>query len=235
MTIRRISAILAVLLLLAAASAFAGWTDTLKQAGSELADQKAKDAGLSYTPSEAVAGVKEILTDSTEYATQTLTTGQGFAADAATALALPDWLSGMTGSPSLLATMNTAAQGAVTGSESSFMDAIQGLSVTDTASLLGSSTSSMTAITDYFASKSRGSLKELIRPVVARSAEAAGLGAAMNAAAAAAQVTGDTSFDVNDYLADRVLDSMFHYMGVKETELRESGGAGASALLQKLL
>jgi len=234
MTIRRIFPIFAVLFLLTA-SAFAGWTDTLKQAGSELADQKAKEAGLSYTPSEAVAGVKEILTDSTEYATQALTSGKGFAADASTALALPDWLSGVTGSSSLLSTMNTAAQSAVAGSESSFMDTIKGLSVTDTASLLGSSTSSMTAITDYFASKSRSSLKELIKPVVARSAESAGLGTAMDAAAAAAQVTGNTTFDVNDYLSDKVLDGMFHYMGVKETELRESGGAGASALLQKLL
>ena len=56
----------------------------------------------------------------------------------------------------------------------------------------------------------------------------------MTALSAAATATG-ASFDANEYLTEKVMDGMFHYMGVKETELRESGGAGASALLQKLL
>jgi len=219
------------LYLLAALPASGGWTDTLKQAGSELADEKAKDAGLSYTPTEAMSGIREILSTGTEYATKTLTSGSGFAADSATALALPDWMAGLTGSSTLLSAMNGAATKATAASEASFLDTIKNFSITDPTSLLSGSS---TAVTDYFESTSRDTLKGLIKPIVARSAQSAGVGTAATALSAAAQAAG-SSFDANDYLTEKVLDGMFHYMGVKETELRESGGAGASALLQKLL
>ena len=219
------------LYILAALPASGGWTDTLKQAGSELADEKAKEAGLSYTPSEAVSGIKEILSSGTEYATDALTTGSGFAADSATALSLPDWMSGLPGASTLLSSMNGAASQAVTASEPSFLDAIENFSVTDPSSLLGGSS---TSVTDYFESKSRDTLKAMVKPIVEKSAQSAGVGSAMTALSAAASASG-SSFDANDYLTEKVMDGMFHYMGVKETELRESGGAGASALLQKLL
>ncbi|WP_419786599.1 DUF4197 domain-containing protein [Pseudodesulfovibrio sp.] len=232
---RRIFPVLVGIFLLSALPASADWKNLMNKAADKVAKESAPLAGESYTPYEAVAGVREILTDSTEYASQTLTTGKGYAADAATALSLPDWLTNVPGSDKLLSTMNGVAQKATPEAEASFLDAIKDLSVPDTASLLGSSASSMTACTDYLESKSRDSLKGMVEPIVAKYAESAGMGSTLATLSTAAQVTGNTSFDLNDYLSDKVLDGMFHYMGVKETELRQSGGAGASALLQKIL
>ena len=224
---------LAALLLLIPHAATAGWGDALKQAGSDLADQQAKEAGLSYTPSEALAGIKEVLSDGTDYGVSALTSGKGFSASPATTLSLPDALSGLAGSSDLLSAMNTAAMAAVPDTGGVFKDAIGDLSVSNPTSLLGGSS---TAITDYFESASRDSIKPLVKPVVEKCASAAGVDTYLAPLSAAMQASGTgAGFDVNDYLADQVLDAMFHYMGEKETALRESGGAGASALLQKLL
>ena len=224
---------LAALLILIPHTAAAGWGDALKQTGSDLADQQAKEAGLAYTPSEALAGIKEVLSTGTDYGVASLTSGSGFSAGSATALSLPDALSGLTGSSDLLSAMTSAATAAVPDTGSFFKDAIGDLSVSDPTSLLGGSS---TAITKYFESASRDSLKSLVKPVVEKCASAAGVDTYLAPLTAAMQASGTgTSFDANDYLTDQVLDAMFHYMGEKETALRESGGVGASALLQKLL
>ena len=224
---------LAALLLLAPCTAAAGWGDALKQAGTNLADQQAKEAGLSYTPSEALAGIKEVLSTGTDYGVSALTSGSGFSASPATSLSLPGALSGLAGSSDLLSAMTSAATAAVPDTGGIFQSAIGDLSVTDPASLLSGSS---TAITRYFESSSRDTLKSLVKPVVEKCASAAGVDAYLAPVTAAMQATGTaTSFDANDYITEKVLDSMFHYMGEKETALRESGGAGASALLQKLL
>lgn len=224
---------LAALLLFTSHPANAGWGDTLKQAGSNLADDQAKSAGLSYTPSEALAGIKEVLSSGVDFGVSSLTSGSGFSASKATALSLPDALSGLAGSSDLLSAMHTTATKAVPDTGNIFMDAIQSLSASDSSALLGGSSD---AITRYFESKSRNTLKSLVKPVVEKYGSAAGLDTYLTPLAAAMQATGTaTSFDANDYITDKVLDSMFYYMGEKEKALRSSGGAGASALLQKLL
>jgi hypothetical protein len=224
---------LAVLLLLVSHAAYAGWGDALKQAGSDLADQQAREAGLSYTPSEALAGIREVLSTGTDYGVSSLTSGSGFSADPATSLSLPGALSGLAGSSNLLSAMNDAAKAAVPDTGELFKGAIGDLSASNPTSLLGGSS---TAITDYFESASRDTLKPLVRPVVEKCAAAAGVDAYMAPLSAAMQASGTgAGFDANDYLTDKVLDSMYYYVGKKETALRESGGAGASALLQKLL
>lgn len=224
---------LAALLLLLPHPSSAGWGDALKQAGSDLADQQAKEAGLSHTPSEAMEGVREMLSMGTDYGVSSLTSGSGFSANPATSLSLPGALSGLPGSSDLLSAMNTAATDAVPETGDLFQGAIRDLPVTNPTSLLGGSSD---AITRYFEASSRESLKSMVKPVVEKCASAAGVDAYLTPLNAAMQAAGSgPGFDVNDYLTDKVLDSMFLYMGEKETALRRSGGAGASALLQKLL
>ena len=75
-------------------------------------------------------------------------------------------------------------------------------------------------------------LKQAGTNLADQQAKEAGVDAYLAPVTAAMQETGTAaSFDANDYITEKVLDSMFHYMGEKETALRESGGAGASALL----
>ncbi|WP_158946268.1 DUF4197 family protein [Pseudodesulfovibrio cashew] len=220
------AALLAVIF--AALPAEAGWGDIAKQA----ADEGSKAAGLSYTPSEAMAGVKEVLTLGSDYGVSTLTSGDGFSANAATALSLPDSLSGLSGSSSLLSALNSAAMDAVPETGGIFNQVIQGLSLADASSMFGSGS---TSITDAFAASSRDTLKSMVKPVVEKSAAAAGVDTYLTPLNAAMQATGSTTtFDVTDYLSGKVVDGMLYYMGVKEESLRSTGGAGASALLQKL-
>jgi hypothetical protein len=222
-----------ILILTSIAPASAGWADSLKQVGSDYADQKAKEAGLSYTPSAALSAAKEVLNLGTASAVSELSTDGAFSQTSATSLSLPESLANVTGSTNLLSSMNKAAENAIPETGTIFQKTISNLNVTDTPSSL--LTGEDTAITQYFETSSRDTLKQLVKPVVEKSASTASVSSYMAPLTAALQATGSTSsFDVNDYLTDKVLDSMFLYMGEKEQSLRSSGGEGASALLQKL-
>lgn len=224
---------LVLFLLLAPTAVLAGWGDALKQTGSEYADQGATAAGLPYTPSEAVTGIKEVLTLGTDYATSSLSQPGGFSTDSATTFSLPGSLSDLSGSANLLSALNSAGEDAVPGTGNIFLDAIQNLAVSDYSTLLNGGND---AITRFFESSTRDTLRKMIRPVVGQSVESAGVNdylAPMMAAQSATGVSGP-AFDATDYVTDRVLDGMFFYMGVKEQEIRSAGGVGTSDLLQKL-
>lgn len=221
--------ILALLIsLFASTPALSGW-DALKKMGSDLADQGATAAGSPYTPSEAVSGIKEVLSLGTDSATSVLSQPGGFSADPSTALSLPSFLSGSPGSDTLLSSLNSAATGAIPGTGALFGDAIGDMSVGNPSSLLSGDD---TAITSYFENSSRDTLKGLVRPVVEQSVKSAGVDAYLAPLMAMQQATGQ-SFDPVDSVTDKVLDGMFHYIGEKEKSLRSSGG-GASELLSKL-
>jgi len=220
-------------ILLTSAIAAAGWTDTLKTAGSEYADQGATAAGLPYTPSEAVAGIKEVLSLGTNYATSSLSAPGGFSANPATTFSLPTSLTSLGDTTNLLSSLNSAAEGAAPGTGNVFLDAIQKLAVGDYSTLLGGGED---AITRFFENSSRETLKKMVRPVVDKSVESTGVNAylaPLMAAQQASNIAGPV-FNPVDYLTDRTLDGMFFYMGMKEKDIRSSNGAGTTDLLQKL-
>ena len=226
--------ILTALTLLMAATALAGWSDTLKQTGSQYANDGAATAGLPYTPSEAVAGIKDVLSLGTDFATSSLARPGGFSSSPATALSLPDSLMGLGGDSSgLLSALNTAAEKSVPSTGSIFLDAIQNLNVNDASSLLGGGED---AITRFFEHSSRDTLKVLVKPVVEKSVDASGVGTYLSAMSLAQQTSGIAGppFDATDYVTDRTLDGMFHYMALKEKDIRSSGGVGTTDLLKKL-
>ncbi|NDV20388.1 DUF4197 family protein [Pseudodesulfovibrio sp. JC047] len=207
----------------------AGWGDSLKQAG----DAGSEALGLSYTPSEADAGIREILHMGTDYAVEELGKSGGFSANPAASIPLPDSLSSMVGTSGLLSIFNTAAEDSVDSVGGIFNKTIDTMDIGDPTSMVGGSD---TAITDYFEKTARPQLKEMARPVVAQSLETAGLGTytqAISSAQMLSNATG-TSFAPEDYVTDHVLDSMFQYIGDQEKDLRANGAANASDLLKKL-
>ncbi|BCS89416.1 DUF4197 domain-containing protein [Pseudodesulfovibrio sediminis] len=218
--------------LLAAGFAYAGWGDIPKSVG----DAASTAAGLPYTPSEATAAIKEVLGMGTDSAVETLGTSGGFMDDPVAAIPLPDMFKNMgSDSSGLLSALNTAAEDSVPSVGGLFKDAIDNLDVSNPTAMLDSG-SSDTAITTYFEGQSRASLKTLAKPIVSKSLDAAGAGtylSALTTAQQAASITG-TTFDPVDYVTDQTLDAMFHYIGEQEKNLRSTGGAGASALLQKI-
>jgi len=212
--------------LLATGLAFAGWGDALKAAG----DAGAEAAGLSYTPSEAEAGIKEVLSMGTDSAVSNLGKSGGFSMNPANAIPVPDALKSLGDNAGLMSMFNSAAESSVPSIGGLFNNSINDLDVSNPTSMLGSG-SADTAITNYFDQQSRPHLRKLARPIVAESLDAAGAGGTMSAMSTAMQGTG---FDPVDYVTDQTLDVMFRYIGEKEKSLRSSGGAGASSLLQKI-
>lgn len=209
--------------LLASTPSIAGWGDAIKAAG----DAGAKAVGLSYTPSEAEAGIKEVLKLGTDSAVSELGSSGGFSVNPATAIGLPDSLSSLADATGLLSIFNSAAESSVPAVGKAFKSAIDDLDITNPGGMIGGGD---TSITNYFEQASRPMLKKLARPIVSQSLDSAGMGPYMGAMSVASQGTG---FDPVDFLTERTLDGMFLYIGEKEKSLRSTGG-GASELLKKL-
>lgn len=211
----------------------AGWGDTLKSVGSDYADQGATTAGLPYTPSEAVAGVKEILSLGTDSAVSQLGTSGGFSSNPATAIPLPDMFKGMGDTSGLLGAFNKAAEASIPSTGNVFMDAIQSLTIDNAAMLLGGGDD---AITRFFEQSSRSTIKKLVKPIVGKSLEASGANTYLNALMGAQQMSGVSGppFDAADFVTDKTLDSMFYLIGAQEKSIRANGGAGTTELLKKI-
>jgi len=203
--------------------ASAGWGDALKAAG----DAGAKAAGLSYTPSEAEAGIRKVLTLGTDSAVSKLSSGGGFSANPATAIGLPDSLSSLGDAAGLLSTFNSAAESSVPSIGGLFKTAIGDLDVPNPGAMIGGGD---TSITSYFEKVSRPAIRKLAKPIVSRSLDAAGMGPYVGAMSMASQGAG---FDPVDFVTDKTLDGIFLSIGEKEKTLRSTGG-GTSELLKKL-
>lgn len=152
------------MILLAVTPAMAGLGDTLKQAGSQYADDAATSAGLPYTPSEAMQGIKDILSLSTGSALETLGHSGGFLDNPSVAIPLPDTLKGFGGNSSgLLSAFNTAAETAVPSTGNIFLDAIEKLSIGNASTLLNGGED---AITRFFETSARDSIKGSSNPLL---------------------------------------------------------------------
>ncbi len=229
----RLISLVTVLFLLISSSVMAGWGDTLKSAGSQAADAGATAAGLPYTPSEAMAGIKDVLSLGTDYAVTSLAKPGGFSSNPTSTFSLPSGLSGFSDASGLLSSLNTAAEKSVPGTGSVFLDAINKLSVGDASTLLNGGED---AITRFFEHSSRDAIKSLIKPIVSSSVESAGVGQYLSALSMMQQTSGVTGagFDPIDFVADRTMDGMFTFMAMKEKDIRATGGIGTSELIQKL-
>ncbi len=229
----RLISIVTVLFLLLSSSVMAGWGDALKEAGGAAADAGATAAGLPYTPSEALAGIKDVLSLSTDYATSALSKPGGFSSNPASSFSLPSSLGGLSDASGLLSSLNTAAEKAVPGTGNLFLDAISKLTVGNASTLLNGGED---AITRFFENSARDSIKSLMKPIVSSSVESAGVGQYLSALSMAQQASGvaGAAFDPIDFVTDRTLDGMFSFMAMKERDLRSSGGMGTTDLIQKL-
>ena len=212
---------------------FAGWGDAVKDVGSQYADDGATAVGLPYTPSEAVAGVKEVLSISTKSATTNLSKPGGFSVPGI-GFELPSSLMNLGGNTSgLLSSLQGAATNSIPGTGNVFMDAISGLAAGDYSSLLSGGED---AITRFFEKSSRETLKKLIKPIVGPGIEASGVNTYLAPLLAAQQSSGiaGPQFDATDFVTEKTMDGMFFYMALKEKDIRTTNGAGSTDLLQKL-
>lgn len=130
--------------------------------------------------------------------------------------------------------MNRAAEAAVPEARELLIGAVKALSVEDALKIVRGS---QTAVTDFFAGKTRVPLGEKFLPIVTRATEKVSLAERYNAvagkAAAAGLVKGDET-NVQRYVTGKALDGLFTMIGEEERKIRADPVGTGSAILKKV-
>ena len=134
----------------------------------------------------------------------------------------------------LVTAMNRAAEAAVPEARTLFITTVKAISVEDALQLVRGGG---TAVTDFFASKTRAPLGERFLPIVTRATEKVQLAERYNAVAAKAAGLGllkgdDTS--VEKHVTARALDGLFKMVAEEEKRIRADPVKTGSAVLAKV-
>ena len=134
----------------------------------------------------------------------------------------------------LVTAMNRAAEAAVPQAKPLFMNAVKALSVEDALQVVRGGP---TAVTDFFAGKTRTPLGEKFLPIVTQATQKVALAARYNAVAGKAAslglLKGDES-NVQQYVTQRALDGLFLMIAEEEKKIRANPAKTGSAILKKV-
>lgn len=134
----------------------------------------------------------------------------------------------------LLTSMNRAAEAAVPQSRELLLKAVQNMSVTDAKGIL---TGGNTAVTDFFASKTRTDLSAKFLPVVTQATAKVGLVDKYNAVAGKASEFGlvkKEDANIQQYVTNKALDGLFFMISEEEKKIRANPLGSGSAILSKV-
>ena len=134
----------------------------------------------------------------------------------------------------LLTSMNRAAEAAVPQSRELLLKAVQNMSVTDAKGILSGGN---TAVTDFFASKTRSDLGAKFLPVVTQATAKVGLVDKYNAVACKAADLGlvkKEDANIQQYVTGKTLDGLFFMISEEEKKIRQNPVAYGSAILSKV-
>ena len=134
----------------------------------------------------------------------------------------------------LLTSMNRAAEAAVPQSRELLLKAVQNMSVTDAKGILSGGN---TAVTDFFASKTRSDLGVKFLPVVTQATAKVGLVDKYNAVAGKAADLGlvkKEDANIQQYVTGKTLDGLFFMISEEEKKIRQNPVAYGSAILSKV-
>jgi hypothetical protein len=134
----------------------------------------------------------------------------------------------------LLLSMNRAAEAAVPMSRDLLLNAVQTMSIADAKGILSGGN---TAVTDYFASKTRSALTGKFLPVVTTATAKVGLATQYNALAGKATELGLVKKEVaniQQYVTGKTLDGLYLMIGEEEKKIRQNPMAYGSAILGKV-
>lgn len=198
-------------------------------------------AGLNE--SDAAAGVRAALERGALAAVALLGRADGFLGNPKVRIPLPGYLDDAarllraTGQrrrvEELETAMNRAAETAVPEAKSLFVSTARAISVEDALQIVRGGA---TAVTDFFAAKTRASLAEKFLPIVTRATAKVDLAARYNAVASRAAglglVKGDES-NVQKYVTARALDGLYLMIGEEEKKIRADPVKTGSAILRK--
>lgn len=198
----------------------------------------------SLTNQELASGLKEALRVATETVTGQLGRLDGFNADPAIHIPLPDSLStvrtalGTVGMSSLLddleLKLNRAAEEATPAAGKLFLQAISEMTLNDARKIYDGPKD---AATRYFQDKMSGPLATAMQPIVAKTLEQTGAVQAYDAVMgqyATLPFMPDVKADLNRYVVDRGMAGIFHYLAIEEAAIRANPAKRTTALLQQV-
>ena len=134
----------------------------------------------------------------------------------------------------LLTSMNRAAEAAVPQSKELLLKAVQSMSVTDAKTLLGGGN---TAVTDFFAGKTRPALATKFLPIVTQATSKVGLAEKYNDVAGKASELGlvkKEDANIQQYVTGKTLDGLFFMISEEEKKIRQNPVGYGSAILSKV-
>jgi hypothetical protein len=249
---RILSGILAAGLLCAAAPALAGWADVLDKAKQEIgtagapasSPSTAASLGAGLSDADIAKGLKEALAKGTANAVTSLGKSDGYFANEAVKILLPDWLKKaeaplrLAGQgqlvDDLVLAMNRAAEKAVPQAAGILGDAVKKMTVADAKGIL---TGGDDSATQYFRKTSGDKIGEMMKPIISKSMENVGVAkyykklTANPLAAGAAKAYG---VDLDAYVNEKASDGLFHMIAQEEKDIRKNPAERTTAILKKV-
>ncbi len=134
----------------------------------------------------------------------------------------------------LVTSMNRAAEAAVPMSKEILLNAVQKMSVTDAKGILSGGN---TAVTDFFATKTRPALAAKFLPVVTQATAKVGLADKYNQVAGKAAEFGlvkPEDANIQQYVTGKTLDGLFFMISEEEKKIRQNPVAYGSSILSKV-
>jgi hypothetical protein len=200
--------------------------------------------GAGLDTGEIVEGLKEALGIGTERAVGTVGVLDGFNADPAIHIPLPDSLSkvqsalktvGMAGmADELELKLNRAAEEASSQATDIFWASIENMSIEDAKGILNGPDD---AATQYLRRTTGGQLKDSMRPVVDSSLSEVGAIQSYDAMMGEYEsipFMPDAKADITDYALDKTMDGLFYYVAQEEAAIRNNPVERSTELLKKV-
>jgi hypothetical protein len=228
--------------------------DAAAQSGVDRALQRLGGAApaSALSAGDATGGIKEALAKGVESAILQLGRPNGFFADAAVKILVPDRirqvadLARKAGQGARVdafeESMNRAAEKAVPAAADILGGAVRDMSVQDAVGIVrGGGTSA----TDYFRKTSNDKLYTAFRPIVARQTASVGVtekykafadktGGGAVGALFGGKSKGGASLDLDDYVTNKAIDGLFHVIGSQEQQIRSNPAARSTDLLRRV-
>ena len=193
---------------------------------------------------DASTGLKDALTQGAQVAVKQLGTPGGFSNNPDVRIELPGNLGkaakkmkafGMGDQvDELEASMNKAAETAVTQAQPILVDAVKKMTVEDAKGILSGGNDSAT---QYLNKTSREQIRAKFLPIVKQATDKVGLAQKYNAFAGQAATFGvldAKSANIENYVTEQALDGLFEMIGKQEATIRQNPAAAATSLAKKV-
>ena len=192
---------------------------------------------------DATGGLKDALTQGAQIAVKQLGAPGGFSNNPEVKIGLPGKLEKAAGALKMLgmgdqitqleASMNKAAESAVTQAQPILVNAVKNMSVNDAKGILSGGQDSAT---QYLDKSSREQIRAKFLPIVKQSTDKVGVAQQYNALAKKAPLglLGGKSDSVENYVTEQALDGLFKMIAQQEESIRQNPAAAATSLAKKV-